>query len=66
MSGGIKVLGWIVVAVILAVLVGASGGDPGLREGAKGSYLGRAAKDTQISSNQVTDLRNRAATTQRY
>ena len=65
MSGVQKTLGWIVVGVLAVIVIMSSRPEPGLPEGAKGSYLGRTIADAQGGAK-VEDLNKRAGTVQRY
>jgi hypothetical protein len=67
MTSGQRTTMWVVFAVLLIVAAAFSARDPGIREGAQGSYLGRAVNTAQPVSPNVRDtLENRANSGQRY
>lgn len=66
MSSSTKTIWMIVAAVIVAVLFASSRPDEGIKEGQKGSYLGRAVADrAQVSDADTKTLVGRAEP-QRY
>lgn len=66
MSASSKTIWMIVFAVLAVVLIAFSRPDDGLKEGMKGSYLGRAVGDrAQVSEADIKTLVSRAAP-QRY
>ena len=67
MSSGNRSILWVVFALLLISAAAFSARDPGIREGAQGSYLGRAVTNAQPVPQNVRDtLENRANSGQRY
>jgi hypothetical protein len=65
MTSGAKTAFWVVAGVLLVALIFFSRTDQGMKDGDKGSYLGRMASDTALPANQAQALAGRTAT-QRY
>jgi hypothetical protein len=67
MTSGQRSIMWVVFGLLLITAIGFSARDPGIREGAKGSYLGRSVDNAPVvPANARATLENRANSGQRY
>jgi len=66
MSSGQRSILWVVFALLLISAAAFSARDPGIREGAQGSYQGRSVVAPAVPANARDMLENRANSGQRY